>query len=58
MAPPPLCQTVNVKILLDTHVRQSISKYFWTSACDGQLENTPGHQPAFPIGTLEQDKRV
>ena len=42
MAPPPVCQTVNVKILLDRRVRQSIRKYSWTTACDSQLENTPG----------------
>merc|ERR1712020_97575 len=34
--------TVNLKILLDTRVRQSIRKYSWTPACDSQLENSPG----------------
>ena len=42
MAPPPVCQTVNVKILLDTRVRQSIRKYSWTPACVSQFEITPG----------------
>ena len=32
---------VNLKILLDTRVRQSIWKYSWTPACDSQFENTP-----------------
>merc|ERR1711963_1084251 len=33
--------TFNLKILLDTRVRQSIRKYSWTPACDIQLENSP-----------------
>ena len=38
--------TFNLKILLNTRVRQSIRKYFWTPACDSRLENTLGHPRA------------
>ena len=58
MAPPPLCQTVNVKILLDTRVRQSIRKYSWTPACDNQLENTPGQPRATVNLKILLDTRV
>ena len=33
-----LRSTVNLKILLDTRVRQSIRKYYWTPACGNQLK--------------------
>ena len=58
MAPPPVCQTVNVKILLDTRVRQSIRKYSWTPAWDSQFVNTLGHPRATVNLKILQDTRV
>ena len=50
--------TVNLKILWDTRVRQSIRKYSWTPTCDNQLENTPG-QPRVTVNLkMLLDNRV
>ena len=50
--------TINLKILLDTRVPQSIWKYSWTPACDSQLENTLGHPRATVNLKILLDNRV
>ena len=50
--------TVNLKILLDTRVRQWIIKYSWTPACDSQLKNTLGHPRATVNLKILLDTRV
>ena len=44
--PGHLGVTVNKKIALDTRMQQSNWKYSWTTACDSQFENIPGHPRA------------